>query len=381
MKNLATIFHGIDTFLKVSASNQLTNQITPNLIKQVQDSSQRLEDAMAPLLSLKKRDLQRLHNRLIEYHNQLSSRLYQENTPSMRPLIEKLWLGLDQFLQLFQQMHGSDLSLEVPIPIYYWQQSFLKRKQRLENLRQSLTQKSYATIEVNLLIDTLSAYCEQVRPSLTYQQIMYLQTLLYELEELDRLTSETTVLTPLQKCLISNNFNSPLYLKYLIERFQQYATGKAQDPVFLWRLCLKQVEQLPRLVSQPALFPQQESLLNVLQRYLEKEIDFLHSQAPKGERMLVLEGKVQFTCSVDQLGILLRSTADAKLLSAPSYRQLFKAITPLLSTEHQANISAESLRAKSMNWEDKDRKKVLEFIDQLRHCVVTGPVINSGYPL
>ncbi len=299
----------------------------------------------------------------------------------MRPLIEKLWLGLDQFLQMFQQMHGSDLSLEVPIPIYYWQQTFLKRKQRLENLRQSLTQKSYLTIEVNLLVDILSSYCEQVRPSLTYQQIIYLQSLLYELEELEPLTNASLVLTPLQKCLISNNFNSPLYLKYLIERFQEYAIDKTHDPLFLSRLFLKQIEQLPRLVSQPALFPQQESLLNVLQRYLAIEIDFLQSQSPKGERMLVLEGKVKFTCSVDQLAILLRSTADAKLLSAPSYRQLFKVITPLLSTEHQAKISAESLRAKSMNWEEKDRKKVLEFIDQLRHCVATGPVINNGCQL
>lgn len=374
MKNLATIFHGIDTFLKVSASNQLANQITPNLIKQVQDSSQRLEDAMAPLPSLKKRDLQRLHNRLIEYHNQLSSRLCQENHPSMRSLIEKLWLALDQFLQTFQQMHGSDLSLEVPIPVYYWQQTYLKRKERLENLRQSLTQKSYSTIEVHLLIDILSSYCEQVRPSLTYQQIMYLQSLLYELEELEPLTKAPQALTPLQECLITNNFNSPFYLKYLIESFKQYAIDKAQDPLFLSRLFLKEIEQLPRLVSQPALFPQQESLLKVLLRYLETEIDFLERQSFFSElvKKPSLNRKVQFNGPADTLAIILRGFYDTKILEASSLVQFFKNLTPCLRTAHQANLSYESLRSKSSNWEEKDQKKALELLDRLREYIAMG---------
>ncbi|HSV10119.1 MAG TPA: hypothetical protein VLI68_05080, partial [Hanamia sp.] len=69
--------------------------------------------------------------------------------------------------------------------------------------------------------------------------------------------------------------------------------------------------------------------------------------------------------STDQIGIFLRAFDELKVLQARSMNEVFKTIVPHLSTPYKEELSYDSVRSKSYVAEERDKKIVIETLQQV----------------
>lgn len=69
--------------------------------------------------------------------------------------------------------------------------------------------------------------------------------------------------------------------------------------------------------------------------------------------------------SADQIGIVLRSAFDVKIIVGNSFRKVCKAIAPYLSTPWKKNLSWDSIRSNSGRPELRDKEVVIQLLEKM----------------
>lgn len=82
----------------------------------------------------------------------------------------------------------------------------------------------------------------------------------------------------------------------------------------------------------------------------------------KAENLL---DKILCALSADQIGIILRSAFDVKLIIGNSFRKVCKAITPYLSTRWKTDISWDSVRSSSGRPELRDKEVAIQMLEKM----------------
>jgi cell fate (sporulation/competence/biofilm development) regulator YmcA (YheA/YmcA/DUF963 family) len=75
--------------------------------------------------------------------------------------------------------------------------------------------------------------------------------------------------------------------------------------------------------------------------------------------------KVLCALSADQLGIVLKSAFDVKLILGKSFRKVCKAIAPFLSTPWKTDISWDTIRSIAGRAEPRDKEIAIEFLEKM----------------
>ncbi|RVT97333.1 hypothetical protein EOD41_18715 [Mucilaginibacter limnophilus] len=75
--------------------------------------------------------------------------------------------------------------------------------------------------------------------------------------------------------------------------------------------------------------------------------------------------KVLCALSADQLGIVLKSAFDVKLILGNSFRKVCKAIAPFLSTPWKTDISWDTIRSIAGRAEPRDKEIAIEFLEKM----------------
>lgn len=75
--------------------------------------------------------------------------------------------------------------------------------------------------------------------------------------------------------------------------------------------------------------------------------------------------KVLCALSADQLGIVLKSTFDVKLILGKSFRKVCKALAPFLSTPWKTDISWDTIRSIAGQAEPRDKEIAIEFLEKM----------------
>lgn len=78
-----------------------------------------------------------------------------------------------------------------------------------------------------------------------------------------------------------------------------------------------------------------------------------------------LPDKVLCALSADQIGILLKSAFDAKLILGKSFRKVCQAIAPFLSTPWKTDISWDTIRSIAGRAEQRDKEIAIAFLEKM----------------
>lgn len=231
------------------------------------------------------------------------------------------------------------------------------------------------------LFDTLLE--ERPNKEVSIGELAYMTQLLSELQQMQLADEETVAFfSPLETLLIRMNFNHPFYVRYLTEKIteQVLSTGQDVDRIEKMHYFYQHFHQIQ--VKKSVVYDRDcPGLQAVIGNWFAQEIIYIekkfHSEPlpVQGQRKLLSKAKpvtrdgeqdkILCILSVDQMALFLKAADEMKILSAKSLSVVFKKIAPHLSTPYQEDISGESMRTKTYNPEDRDKKIIIETLQKM----------------
>ena len=184
--------------------------------------------------------------------------------------------------------------------------------------------------------------------------------MLKELEDFSYFESEIECVSSLDILLIRLNFNCTQYTDHLIEKFVNYLSSfeilsERFENVLYCYTKLVQINSNLKITFNPS----RQNLITFLEYWFENEIKYFEKKI----KLLLQEqksmtdgnsirqssdiGKLECILSVDQIGLILRATDEARIIKAKSMSHFFKIIVPYLSTPFKKELSYQSVRSKS----------------------------------
>lgn len=288
---------------------------------------------------------------------------------------------IEELLSRIESNFSLYLSMDEYVPRGYFHRvqkelSFRIRKIRLKAL-QSDQQKKPFEIFLRKMDRFLNA--AEFESTTSYRKIFYKKKLISEIEKMDTVQLQLHGFTLLDATLIYLNFNSREYINYLLQyvekRLESAETPDEREKELQY--LYKSFKQLPKCynIAYNHNFQSVDILLNNWFRheltYL-RSIKEINSSSEKlgtdtGHVAKPLNGKQKIVCmlSSDQIGLILRSADDQKILIAPSMSRVFKAIVPNLSTPSRENLSYDGMRSKSYVAEERDKKLAIEALERI----------------
>lgn len=280
---------------------------------------------------------------------------------------------LDGLLSFIESRFSDYLSLDEKIPITYFlvfRKEVLLKLEKLEKTSFGTGQmKEILKIVTGELKDLLSI---QDRVRLTFRQLLYERKLLQELEEMD-LTSKESVFTTFDHKLVELNFNSPVYIDFLVERIlceaerQEHPAQKLSQMSFY----LKEFNQMysdQRLFFNAGLESVKTTVENWFRHemiYLEKRLEIMTASTGEIDTATQSENKLECDLSADQIGIILRAADEARVVKSRSMSLVFQRIVPHLSTAFKRDLSYQSVRSKSYNAEENDKNIAILTLEKM----------------
>lgn len=320
------------------------------------------------------------------YHSSLVSLLdqalenkarFSENSMPI-PVLDSSIKCLEELLFLIEKRFTSYLGVDERVPATYF--ALLKKE-----LLKRLTRTSRKYREQGYLLPVFDIIVHDVQILLnlppdkhthTFREMFYIKDLCIELEFLE-VNDGTTIYTTLDEVLIRLNFNSKAYIYNLTQRIAAHINTVDQPSEKMERLLfdLKSLKQLPKkpevafLTQNVALLKQLDNWFSQEIFYLEKRIHYaivpLQEKKQKSAKTEKEKDKLLSILSVDQMALILKAADDLKIVMARSLNSVFKNIVPYLSTPYQENISYDSMRSKSYSAETRDKKIVIETLQQM----------------
>jgi hypothetical protein len=217
----------------------------------------------------------------------------------------------------------------------------------------------------------------------SFGQLTYIAQLISELEQMQPADGETAAFfPPLETLLIRMNFNHPFYVRYLTEKIteQVLSIDLHADRIKKMHYFYQHFHQIQAKKS-VVYDPDCQTLQTVIGNWFAQEIVYIekkfHSEPVpvQGQRKPLSKAKpvakdseqdkVLCILSVDQMALFLKAADEMKILSAKSMSSVFKTIAPHLATPYQEDISGESMRTKTYNPEERDKKIIIETLQKI----------------
>jgi hypothetical protein len=325
-----------------------------------------------------------------QYHSALVILLNQalknyKNIPAnntlLNQLINEVITCVDELISFIEVRFPIYLKKEENVSVTCLSKTKKEVKQKTEKIRIELEKIKDEEL-VNILLNTLYSFCQSRKDSsrVTFQDVFYIKELLYQLEGLENNHSGNDIFSGLDKILIYLNFNCEEYLEYLTQKILKWIKSfeSVNDKIDYLQFQLKEFNQL-RNKPGIALYPQQTNLRDVITNWFTNEIYYLKQKillpipgleiVPESptHKSLIEKKKSKVLCifSTDQMGIMLRAFDELKVLQARSMNEVFKTIVPHLSTPYKEELSYDSVRSKSYVAEERDKKIVIETLQQV----------------
>lgn len=213
--------------------------------------------------------------------------------------------------------------------------------------------------------------------------LAYITQLMIELEHMQPADDQTAAFfSPLETLLIRMNFNHPFYVRYLTEKMAQQIGSMDPDADRIEKMHYFYQHFHQIQAKKSAAYDQDcHSLQTVIGNWFAQEIIYIekkfHSDPvpAKGQPKPLSKAKpvakaseqdkVMCILSVDQMALFLKAADEMKILSAKSMSSVFKTIAPHLATPYQEDVSWESMRTKTYNAEDRDKKIIIETLQKM----------------
>ncbi|TKT85995.1 hypothetical protein [Dyadobacter frigoris] len=285
---------------------------------------------------------------------------------------------IHELLSFIEQRFGEYIGLDERAPAAYLSETKKDLKGRIDNLKISLVSNVGNKNLTDILLHALYNFTNEIQKRIvTFREIFYKKELVRELEKVSEITDPSRVHDAVIEQLIYLNFNSRAFMNYYTRKIAQKvnAPGPLKDKVDLLLFFYKEFNQMHRKPG-IRLNPHYGDIKKVVGNWFAQEISYLekkhqwdvspltsaaeHIKESKPEPF-----KVMCFLSVDQIGLLLRTLDGLRIVQARSLTLVFESIVPFLSTPRAPQLSAESLRNKSYNFEERDKQVVIKMLESM----------------
>ena len=302
-----------------------------------------------------------------------------DGKPALKKIIKEVITAVDELLTFIEIRFPGYIGTEEKVAPTLLSKAKKEVKQKTEKLTIELYQKTDEQL-AGILLNVIHSFCKCKDNQATFQQVWYLKELLNQLISLDNHETGNDNFSGLDKILIYLNFNSEEYSAYLTQKISRKILPfeRINDKIDCLQFHLKELNQLPRKAG-IALYTQQSNLTDTMANWLTEEIFYLErkihlsalpvkkSTESPGQKSIIAEQKSKVSCifSTDQLGIFLRAVDELRVVKARSMTEVFKTIVPHLSTPYKEDLSYDAVRSKSYAAEERDKKIVMETLQQV----------------
>lgn len=284
---------------------------------------------------------------------------------------------LKEIISFIEVRYGKFLGLDERVPYTYVHLCREEIRNQLENLKTKLFRRISDKTLTGIVFDTLQDFVQGDRCPATLREVLYKKDLVKGLEEISLLKTEPQLYKALNELLIYRNFNKKKYLNYytgkIAGKINSFAAAKDKlDQLLLSYKEFNQMHKKPgvRLNAHCA------DIKKVIGNWFAYEISYLQTKyqwdvnpleqsslpsAPASNKTI----KTSINMTVDQIGLIIKALFDIGILISKSLSQVFKLITPLLSSSHQQEISWDSMRRKSYTLEQRDKEAVITMLENM----------------
>jgi len=298
----------------------------------------------------------------------------------LKAVHEQTVSALDELLSFIETRFATYLGMDERVPVTYLAVAREELGQKLAAVRKrlvpSIGEQYLLDIAIRCLEDFVSGEEKEESDPVTFRDVLYHRELLKSLEQLEESDRVSSHYTLLEETLIGLNFNHRSFINAFTQKTADRVNmqGDLKDRINLLALYQKELMQL---VPEPdtAYQPGQPLLHTTLDNWISQELFYLEKKlhldiVPIGTEK---EGtderkntyKLLCTLSEDQLGILLKSADDLKIIISRSLSNIFNQLVPYLSTPYKEDLSPESMRSHTYSIEERDKQIVIETLQKM----------------
>ncbi|WP_426486095.1 hypothetical protein [Flavobacterium sp. 2] len=288
--------------------------------------------------------------------------------------------SIDGLLSFIEARFASFLSLDHRVPLTY---TIVSRNELQLKIRKLKSKKIVFDTEKNMLNVVINSLNDVLQSSTgyksTYRHLLYQKELLRKIEQFDFSKESDIFFTNFDELLIEANFNGSDYVHSLIDRISarleihQSLKHRMNELLYLFKE-FNQFHSCEKFSFDPC----QKNIKESLGAWFRNEIDYMKQRIEfsgevnttdpileKGEKDERIQSKIECVLSSDQIALILRASDESRILRAKSMSQVFKTIVPHLSTPFKKDLSYQSVRSKSYNAEERDKKIAIEILEKI----------------
>lgn len=204
---------------------------------------------------------------------------------------------------------------------------------------------------------------------LSQQAVQYKYELLDELLHIPDVSDQANC-HPIDRLLITYNYNSKAYIQSLITQMEDYlqkqeSQERKLDTLALLKKKFSQIQPKPNAVLNPNYYNLSEIVTNWLLQEIHYYTTITHETETPPQRPSVALHKITCHLSTDQIALILRAADESKILQARSLNEVFKTIVPYLATPRKAELSYRAVRNRIYNVEQADKEVAIGTLQQL----------------
>ena len=285
---------------------------------------------------------------------------------------------LEELLSFIEVRFSIYLSMDERVPATYLSLSREELRLKLKELKRNLVPSVGERSLLDMVTGCLYQFASLTNDPATFRNILYYKELLSELERLEESNCISMQYTLLEEMLISMNFNNRAFINYFTQKTADRINMQKnlKDKIDMLSMYQKEFKQL---TPEPDMCfnHRQPDLQTVLSNWFSQELFYLEKkmhldimpmsgQTDNGQqknRKVIY--KILCTLSEDQLSIIFKAADDQKIIISSSLSAIFNQVVPYLSTAYKENLSADSMRSHTYSIEERDKKIVIETLEQM----------------
>jgi hypothetical protein len=273
---------------------------------------------------------------------------------------------VEDILEFLRTHFPKHFDLDAKLPESQKDKLFGRIKREYSNLENKLASESLDPPLARLWIKPITRILDAKNAEITYQQILYAETIIQDLNRVFEInTAGRNLNETLREVLFKLNYNCREYLEYYADciRRQVLSTDSESAEIELLAYHYKAVNQTamkPGFIYDPDLPPIDRQLSEwILQetRYLEKK-KMLATENLTAAPQVQKEFKLEFDMTVSQFAFLIRTFIETGIVQNKNITEVIRFLSKTIKTRRSGEISEESFRIKYYGVEASTRDTV-----------------------
>ena len=324
----------------------------------------------------------RLLDRIVNYlyPKDIGHMLEQKTDTPVEKLYKRVFGSCRELLDYIQETFPEYFSHDLKIPDFLLMQSQLQWEFRLSSIRRQLQKIKADKKLVQLLFSILSNICDHTNCiSLSYRTHTYINDLLSGLENIKEVKNTNNSCPPLNRLLVSLDFNETGFKDYLVEMICENVNiaKTVKEKIDRLSFYYKEIGQMHRKPG-VSFHHGVRSVKDDLKEWLAREIRYLEKSENLG---IIVPARfhdspqykrgIWYTYTIEELALLQRIQHEANYITNSNIIAMMEDLSKIAHTATQHNISYKNLKNLfyniDLNTIDSLHEKLLILIRKLQN--------------